>query len=846
MTRSSPTVPAPLAGRRQRFDWRRASSLALVSLLAATLLGSVLIPAFETRRILRLLREITEVIEPARALSSRLEAGMALEYSALQGYALSGDTVLLRRYRAMAEDEARNLASLERLALRLGPQAVEQTANVHRRITRWQGLNSSLFGGGLSRSQFADAARTQRALRDSIIGEIDRMPSELAGEAAARSELVREHEWSSLLTNAALVFLALVAMLAVVVLSRRERRLSTALQRRVTEESALRQMARALSAAVTIDEAMQEILDGTRATTCAFGAYVEFAPSSGDTVRGAALIGGEATPLLNTRAQHSGSLTDEARGWQCPTVAEEINAIEERLPPELGAGRELSTGLVVPLVSGAETFGVLVLLRDAASEPFGDAEFRQMGLLADLAAAVLRRLEIERSALVEAQQRAMYETALRTAAEAFAGAFTVDDVTQQIARSALDVTQARGVYAEHVSTTPDGSFSVVVRGEAGTCLPTSGTTRAYVGSYTEQAINIGKPVLLSELAGAASPALDSAPFDTADSTIVLPLGHPGAPLGALFIVGAAQGRFRSDPVWAHTFSHLAGLAYEKVRLLDEAREGRLELERLMRSRQRLMRGFSHDVKNPLGAADGYADLLSAGIYGELTADQRESIQRIRRSIHRALDLIDDLHELARAETGNVALRWQLVDVGYLAGTSGDEYRGAANAAGLSLIVDVAEDISAIETDGARVRQIVGNLLSNAIKYTRSGSVVLRVREYPAETVGGACGWVHFDVIDTGLGIPADKREIIFEEFSRLGGTDRAGAGLGLAISKRLAEVLGGNITVESEIGCGSTFTLRLPIHAPADSGLAADTSEERGELREPQATVVKESERLLI
>jgi signal transduction histidine kinase len=627
-----------IAAPRHQSSPPRVISRALVWLLVTTLVASVFIPALETRRIMGLLREITEVIEPARILSWQLESGLAMEYSALQGYALSGDAVLLRRYRMMAGEETSRLAALERLAPRLGPEAVARTADVRRRITSWQQLNRVLFDGQLSRDQFAAGARAQRALRDSIISEIDRFPAQLSAEAATRSELVRSHEWGSLFVNAGLVFVALAAIVAVAALTLSERRLAAILQRRVEEESVL-----------------------------------------------------------------------------------------------------------------------------------------------------------------------------RTAAEAFAGAFTVDDVTQQIARSALDSTQAQGVYAEHVSHTPDGSFAVVVRGEAGTGVPTLGTTLAYAGSYTEQAINIGKPVLISDLAGAEPPALDSVSIGVAASTIVLPLGQPGAPIGALYIVGATQGRFRSDAAWTDTFSHLAALAYEKVRLIDEAREGRLELERLMRSRQRLMRGFSHDVKNPLGAADGYAELLSGGIYGELTAEQRESIQRIRRSIHRALDLIDDLHELARAETGNVALRRQLVDLSELVRTSGDEYRGVANASGLSLTVDVVEDLPTVETDGARVRQIVGNLLSNAIKYTKAGSVVLRVREYPTEAVAGTRGCVHFDVIDTGLGIPADKRDIIFEEFSRLGVIDRPGAGLGLAISRRLAEALGGQITVESEVGRGSTFTLRLPI-----------------------------------
>jgi signal transduction histidine kinase/CHASE3 domain sensor protein len=649
---------------------RRVISPALVWLLVTTLVASVVVPALETRRIMGLLREIKEVIEPARILSWQLETGLAMEYSALQGYALSGDPALLHRYRRMAADEASRLAALERLAPRLGPEAVERMADLRRRITRWQELNRVFFADQPSREQFAAPARAQRALRDSLIDEIGSLPSQLSAEAAKRNEELRGHEWSSLFVNAGLVLVALTAMVIVIGLTVRERRLAALLQRRVEEESVL-----------------------------------------------------------------------------------------------------------------------------------------------------------------------------RTAAEALAGAFTVDDVTQQIARSALDATQAQGVYAEHVSHTPDGSFALVVRGEAGTGVPTFGTTRAYAGSYAERAIKIGKPVLISDLSDVDPSALGSPPSDAEDSTIVMPLGQPEAPIGALFILGSAEGRFRSDASWAHTFSHLAALAYEKVRLLDEARDGRLKLERLMSSRQRLMRGFSHDVKNPLGAADGYADLLNAGIYGELTVEQRESIQRIRRSIRRALDLIDDLHELARAETGNIALRRQLVDPGDLLRTSGDEYRGAANASGLSLTVDLGDDLASIETDGVRVRQIVGNLVSNAIKYTKAGSVVLRVREYPAETVGGAGGWVHFDVIDTGLGIPADKRDIIFEEFSRLGATDRAGAGLGLAISKRLAEALGGEITVESELGRGSTFTLRLPIHAQDGSGLVVDNRPGGEERRVGEAIAVKEPER---
>ena len=149
--------------------------LALVSLLVVTLVGSVLIPALDTWRIMRLLREMTEVIEPARILSWRLESGLAMEYSALQ-----------------------------HRAPRLGPRAVEDAAVVRRRITEWQALNRVLFDGHLSREQFAVVARTQRALRDSIIDEIDRLPSRLSAVTVTRRAEVRVHERRSLLARSGL------------------------------------------------------------------------------------------------------------------------------------------------------------------------------------------------------------------------------------------------------------------------------------------------------------------------------------------------------------------------------------------------------------------------------------------------------------------------------------------------------------------------------------------------------------------------------------------------------------------------------------------------------------------
>jgi signal transduction histidine kinase len=246
-------------------------------------------------------------------------------------------------------------------------------------------------------------------------------------------------------------------------------------------------------------------------------------------------------------------------------------------------------------------------------------------------------------------------------------------------------------------------------------------------------------------------------------------------------------------------------------LLEEAMEGRQRLQSVMTSRSRLMRGFSHDVKNPIGAADGYAELLDEGVYGELNAGQRESIARMRRCMRGALALIDDLHELGRAETGHLELAPEAVDVSDLVRKLAEEYQATAEASGLSLVVSSGTDIPLILTSKTRVRQIASNLVSNAIKYTDAGAVTLSVVHRSLAQNDESREWVLIEVADTGRGIAPDQLDYIFQEFGRVAGTQKPGAGLGLAISRLLAQALGGQITVTSEIGRGSTFTLWLPL-----------------------------------
>lgn len=264
-------------------------------------------------------------------------------------------------------------------------------------------------------------------------------------------------------------------------------------------------------------------------------------------------------------------------------------------------------------------------------------------------------------------------------------------------------------------------------------------------------------------------------------------------------------------------------AAERERLLGKEQEARaeadrrrVELERVTESRSRLMRGFSHDVRNPLGVADAQAWALEDGrLLGALNEKQRESVQRVRRSIRVSLGLIDDLLELARSEAGQIDLNDVETDIGQLVRDAAGDFQAHAMSAGFALNVRAPERLQA-RTDPVRVRQVLANLLSNAVKYAPQGQVTVdaAIRQAGGPRPGE---WIAVSVVDNGPGIPADMREQIFREFTRLDPQAQQGAGIGLAISRRIAQLLGGDLTVQSEVGRGSEFTLWLPAGAAARS-----------------------------
>ncbi len=241
------------------------------------------------------------------------------------------------------------------------------------------------------------------------------------------------------------------------------------------------------------------------------------------------------------------------------------------------------------------------------------------------------------------------------------------------------------------------------------------------------------------------------------------------------------------------------------------------LTRANRVKTEFLASMSHELRTPLSAILGFADLLLTSSKEQLSPRARESLERIKKNGQHLLELINDVLDLAKAETGRVEVRLAPVNVAVLARACVAEVESLRQGNDLTLTVDVGTAPVEMVTDAQRVRQIVINLLANAIKFTDRGEVALTLR--------ATSGEVQIAVRDTGIGIPAGALKELFQDFHQLevgDGRRYEGTGVGLALSRRLARALGGEIEVRSTEGRGSTFTLVLPRVSP-QQGLVAAT-----------------------
>ena len=246
--------------------------------------------------------------------------------------------------------------------------------------------------------------------------------------------------------------------------------------------------------------------------------------------------------------------------------------------------------------------------------------------------------------------------------------------------------------------------------------------------------------------------------------------------------------------------------------IAELEAARAEADEANHAKSQFLAVMSHELRTPLNAIGGYAELIELGIHGPLTDEQRDALRRVQKSQRHLLGLINGVLNYARIEIGSVNYEIDDVAVEDVMSTCEALVSPQARARGLKLTVAPCAGALHMKSDREKTQQILLNLLSNAIKFTEPGGRVAVSCESTAQTVRIRVG-------DTGRGIPAEKQEAVFEPFvqvdTRLTRTQE-GIGLGLAISRDLARGMNGDLTVSSNLGQGSTFTLELPRSQPVD------------------------------
>jgi PAS domain S-box-containing protein len=291
------------------------------------------------------------------------------------------------------------------------------------------------------------------------------------------------------------------------------------------------------------------------------------------------------------------------------------------------------------------------------------------------------------------------------------------------------------------------------------------------------------------------------------SAMVVPISTPEKTLGAITVVSAESGRryTQSDLDFLTELARRAALAVDNALHHTAELEARRAAEAANEAKTQFLAVMSHELRTPLNAIGGYAELLLLGIRGPLTPDQASDLERIQRSQHNLLSLINDILNYAKLEAGHVVFDMTEVDIDALLQEVEPLVTPQLQSKGLRYSYDGAKDGTTAWGDVEKVRQIVLNLLSNSIKFTeKDGSISVT-----CETDGD---WLNLLVKDTGTGIPADKVGAVFEPFVQLDRkltSGHEGTGLGLAISRDLARGLGGDLSVLSTSPEGSVFQLRL-------------------------------------
>jgi signal transduction histidine kinase/DNA-binding response OmpR family regulator len=299
--------------------------------------------------------------------------------------------------------------------------------------------------------------------------------------------------------------------------------------------------------------------------------------------------------------------------------------------------------------------------------------------------------------------------------------------------------------------------------------------------------------------------------------LIVPLLAADRIVGALVVRRKAPGQFPTNTIeLLQTFAAQSVLAIQNARLFSEIEEKSRQVEIANQHKSQFLANMSHELRTPLNAIIGLTDMMVNNVARFGTDKALEPLRRVHRAGIHLLGLINQILDLSKIESGKLELHLESVSILPLIEEVVGTARPLAEQNKNVLAVECPRELPPIEADAMRLRQIILNLLSNACKFTTSGNVKLQV----ATALHEGQRFLEIAVIDTGIGMTAEQMSRLFEEFSQAdAATARqyGGTGLGLSITRRLCQMMGGDVTVASELGKGSRFTVRLPFAAGRDA-----------------------------
>jgi Amt family ammonium transporter len=305
------------------------------------------------------------------------------------------------------------------------------------------------------------------------------------------------------------------------------------------------------------------------------------------------------------------------------------------------------------------------------------------------------------------------------------------------------------------------------------------------------------------------------------SCAILPLHVHGEVCGVIQI-SSRKARYFDEEQRDHLLAvaRQISIALENRELFDNLQASRNQLERANKVKDEFLSVMSHELRTPLSVVIGYSGMLREEQLGPLTKDQEQALEIIRRNSQELYTMIDSIMDATKIEAGSMLAELDAVSPSHLLTELKLSY-DFPNRKNICVEWNFSEALPPLWTDLRKLRQILTNLINNAIKFTDEGKVVISAEEKIEDETGGHRRWIEFRITDSGIGIPPEERDRIFDRFHQVdssGTRSFEGVGLGLYIVKSFSAMLGAQVSVESVVGEGSSFIVSVPLQfAPKES-----------------------------